>query len=680
MVLVGIDIGGTFTDLVCYAEGAFRTVKVATTPEDFGRGMVEALLCCGVEPGCVDEIFHGTTVATNALIERKGARCGLITTEGFRDLLALRRRNRRRLYGLETAFEPLIPRALRVEVAERSGPEGVVTPVSREEVEAAADRLWAAGAEVVVVGFLHAAAVPENELAAVAALRERWPNRQVIAACEVCEAPSEFERMATAAASAYVTPLMRAYLKGLENRLEEVGCRAQLWVVTSDGGLAPADRGAGAAIRTALSGPAAGVWGAQHLCSAAGYPAFVACDMGGTSFDACLVTGGAPALTRERELDFGLPIAIPTIDIATLGAGGGSVAKVDAWGGLEVGPEGVGADPGPACYGKQTLYATVIDADLVLGRVGENLRLPGGECPLDPEAAFRTVGERIARGLGVSTEAAAAGIVEAVEEKMAECIRLLALEKRAPLDELVLVAYGGAGPLHAAGIAQDLGIEEVLVPYRAGLFSAWGGLLARQREICSDRLDITLDKEGMTDLRAAFKAQMREAEGRLGVDRGATRAYYEIEVGYSGQEAGVVLELERSDADEDTIRRMFEARYGAFGTLLEGYPLCIWSAQTSVVREEDRPVDALLPSGWKGGDGNPSGRREVWFEGSYVACPVYDRDGLKVEARVAGPAVIEEPGATMVVPPNAVVWADGMGTVHISALRNADLGLRIESL
>lgn len=667
MVLVGIDIGGTFTDLVCWADGTFRSVKVATTPEDFSRGFVEALLACGVEPEDVDEIFHGTTVATNALIERKGARCGLVTTQGFRDVLALRRRNRRRPYGLETAFEPLVPRELRLEVAERSGPDGTVTPVVEADVLAAADRLKAAGAGAVVVSFLHATTAPENEVKAAAAIRRHWPGVPVVAASQVCDAPSEFERTATAAASAYVTPLMARYLQALEGRLAAARCRAQLWVVTSDGGLVPAARGAEEAVRTALSGPAAGVWGAQHLCAALGHPAFVACDMGGTSFDACLVTQGAPALTWTRELDFGLPISVPTIDIATLGAGGGSIARVDARGGLEVGPDGVGADPGPACYGKQTLHATVIDADLVLGRVGPVLRLPGGTRPLDVQAARRAVGERVGRGLGLPPEAAAAGIVEAVEEKMAECIRLLALEKRVPLDELVLVAYGGAGPLHAPGIAQELGIEEVLVPYRAGMFSAWGGLLAQEREIRTRRLDAVLDAAGLDALRTALETLRTEVKERLGAGSGgaAPRVLYEVEASYAGQAHGVVLRLDRPDPSAGDVRAAFEARYGAFGTLLEGFPLEIRWARTTGIRQNNRPIASLLSDGPARGDGAPSGERKVWFGGASRLCPVYDRERLGADVRIAGPAVVEEAGATTVVPPDAQAWADASGIVHI---------------
>ncbi|MDA0746479.1 MAG: hydantoinase/oxoprolinase family protein [bacterium] len=663
MVLVGIDIGGTFTDLVCYADGEFHAVKVDTTPADFSQGFVEALQACGVVPGDVDEIFHGTTVATNALIERKGAQCGLITTQGFRDVLALRRRNRRKPYGQEVVFEPLISRAFRLEVSERSGPDGVVTPVVLDEVTAAAEHLWEAGAEVVVVSFLHATRSPENEQAAVQALRNRWPERRVIAASEVCGVASEFERTATAAASAYVTPLMATYLDALESRLEEIECRAMLWVVTSDGGLAPAARSAEAAVRTALSGPAAGVWGAQYLCAASNVASFVACDMGGTSFDACLVSGGVPALTESRELDFGLPVAIPSLDIATLGAGGGSVAKVGARGGLEVGPEGVGADPGPACYGKQSLQATVIDADLILGRVGKELRLPGGVRKLDVVAARRTVAERIARPLKLTPEAAAAGIVEVVEEKMAECIRLLALEKRIPLDELVLVAYGGAGPLHAPGIAQDLGISKILVPYRAGLFSAWGGLLAQAREIRSVRLDVAVDSDGMAQLKTVFETQREEALRRLDVDSKTTRTLYEVEVGYGGQETGIVLELDQPAPAVQTLYDLFESRYRAFGTLMEGYSLRLRKARTTVIQEADRPFERLLPSAWEGGDGIASGERDVWFHGEYLTCPVFNRENLNTKCFMVGPAVIEEAGATTVVPPGVVVRVDTRGTL-----------------
>jgi N-methylhydantoinase A len=669
MVLVGIDIGGTFTDLVCAGNGETRTVKVNSTPADFSEGFCEAVLACGISPERIDAIFHGTTVATNALIERKGARCGLITTDGFRDLLEMRRGNRRKPYGIEKAFVPLVPRDMRAEVEERSGPDGVVVPVDLDAVLTEAEKLWSAGAEVIVVSFLHATVSPENELSAVSEIRSRWPDRHVFSAREICDEPLVFERTATAVASAYVTPLMKRYLDKLVSSLKTESCAAPLRIVTSDGGLVNADDAGTAAIRTALSGPAAGVWGAQRLCAELGYDAFIACDMGGTSFDACLVSGGIPALTRKRELDFGLPIAIPAIDIATLGAGGGSIARLDGGGRLEVGPDGVGASPGPACYGNQRLYASVLDADLVLGRVGCELRLADRERALDEKAARQTIAERIGRGLGVDTEIAAAAILDTVEENMAECIRLLALEKRLPLDDLVLVTYGGAGPLHAAAIAGDLGISELLVPYRAGVFSAWGGLMMDRREVLTKRLDCLLDEDGVEKLRDL--ALQNEFGTPAAVSDQNTRVVHEIEVCYRGQSSGIVVTCDLSELCVSGLRNNFENRYQSSGTLIPGHPLVIRSLQSTLISKPDHLVDGLLPRDWKGGNGEAMGTREVWFEGSFHCTKVFDRDVLVIEAILPGPVIIEEPGSTTVVPPGFDARIDPSGTLHISNVRAA---------
>jgi len=665
MVLVGIDIGGTFTDLVCFVDGQITTVKVPTTPDNYAEGFEAALLSCGVDLGRIDSIIHGTTVATNALIERKGARCGLITTRGFRDSLALRRRDRRKPYGQETAFEPLIPRYLRLEVGERSSPDALIRPVDTEEVEEAAEQLWDSGSEALVVSFLHANSVPENECNAVSIIRKRWPDRFVIQASEISDSPSEFERTATAVASAYVTPLMSSYLKKLTERLDTLSCKASLQVVTSDGGLLSGKEASKVAIRTALSGPAAGVWGAHYLCEKKDVSAFVSCDMGGTSFDACLVAGGAPVLTWERDLDFGLPMSIPAIDMATLGAGSGSIARVDAWGGLTVGPEGVGSDPGPACYGKQSFHPTVMDADLVLGRVDQVLRLPGENRDLQTDFARKAIQERIAQplGIGKDVETASAEIVNTVEEKMAECIRLLSLEKRIPLDKLVMVAYGGAGPLHASGIAGELGIEEILIPYHAGMFSAWGGLLAREQKIFRTLLETSFDELGAKAVGKAIVAHQRQVDQQLG--RSAYSIRYELEFGYSGQSRGLYLPIQSPELDLGNLQEEFERRYQTFGSLLDGQGLSFLSVRTTAIRKDCWNLDEFIPTSWVGGCGKPAAHRTVWFDGAYEECPVYERAQMKVDAEIDGPAIIQEPGSTTVVPPKSKAWADDSGSVHI---------------
>ena len=659
MVLVGVDIGGTFTDLVCWADGNLRSIKVASTPDDYARGFLDALGRLDIPLSSIDEILHGTTVATNALLERKGARCGMVTTKGFRDVLELRQGTRRSPYGLEPRFDPLIPRALRYEIDERTTPGGVERGVDAEAVREISLALRDAEVEAVVVGLLHATSDASNEAHVRDAIAATWPEAVVVCSSSICEAPTEFERFSTAAASAYVAPLIQQYLQNLDRELETVGCGDRLRVVTSDGATVTPDIVINAAVRAVVSGPAAGVSGARHLCGLAGYRSFVTCDMGGTSFDACLVADGVPALTRERTLGFGLPIAVEMLDIATIGAGGGSVVRPNEVGGVDVGPDGLGADPGPACYGKQSHRAAVTDANVVLGRLGDRLRLPEGERLLDVSAADRVIAERVASPLDMDVTQAAAAIVDTIDEMMAKELRTLSLEKRCPLDEAVLVAYGGAGPLHAAGIAADLGIPTVLVPPRAGLFSAWGGLLAERRETQSARVSIPVADACLGDLHALIDQQTQHVKKALGDE--PANFIVEVDVAYQGQASEVALHPPcRFDAESLTSR--FNKRAGLPG--LEDASLEVRGVRTTAIQANDRPIEALLPA-VAGGTGDPSGDRDVRFGDEGVPCPVFDRASLMIDAFVTGPAVVEEAGATTLVPVNATFRADERGLLLV---------------
>jgi N-methylhydantoinase A len=658
VVLVGVDIGGTFTDLVCWVDGNLRSVKVPSTPDDYARGFLDALGRLGLPFSSIDEILHGTTVATNALLERKGARCGMVTTKGFRDVLELRQGTRRSAYGLEPRFDPLIPRALRYEIDEHTTPNGVERGVDPEAVRKIGFLLQDAEVEAVVIGLLHAMSDGSNEASVRDEIEAVWPEAVVICSSSVCDVPTEFERFSTAAASAYVTPMIRRYLQNLERELGAAGCRDTLRIVTSDGGTVTPDVAISAAVRTAVSGPAAGVSGARHLCALAGYTSFVTCDMGGTSFDACLVADGIPTLTRERTLAFGLPIAVEMLDIATIGAGGGSIVRPNEVGGVDVGPDGLGADPGPACYGKQSHRAAVTDADVVLGRLGGRLRLPEGERTLDVGAAERVIAERVATPLGVNVFQAAEAIVDRVDEMMAEELRTLSLEKRCPLDEAVLVAYGGAGPLHAAGIAADLGIRTVLVPPRAGLFSAWGGLLAERRETQSARVTIPLEEAALCDLRALIDQQTETVRMMLGDE---SDLLVEIDVAYQGQAACVALHLP-CRFDVKLLRSQFEKRAGLAG--LEDVPLEVRGVRTTAIKGSVRQIQSLLPI-VAGGTGEPSEHRSVRFGEEDVSCPVFDRASLVVDTAVDGPAIVEEDGATTLVPGNATFRVDERGLLLV---------------
>ena len=649
-MIVGIDIGGTFTDLVCRENGSIRTVKVSSTPADFSQGFSEALdqVSQGTQPAT--EIVHATTVATNALIQRKGARVGLITTRGFRDVLSMRRRDRRSPYGAQTAFVPLVPRELRREVNERSSSDAVIVAVDPDEVIRVAESLWDDGAEALLVAFLHSATCPENESIAKDALDRRWPDRPIFASHALSDVTTEFERFSTGAASAYVAPLVQSYLGGIEERLERPEV---LRVVVSDGGLVPRSEASANPVRTALSGPAAGVWGARAVCESIGKPAFIACDMGGTSFDACLVSDGSPALTRNRTLSFGIPLAVEMLDIATIGAGGGSIVTVSPVGTVQVGPEGVGADPGPACYGRQVHRATVTDADLVLGRIPTELRLPSGTRVLDLDAARKTINERVAQPIGVSVEEAASLVVSTVEEKMSDQIRQMALKSRVDLSGHVLFAYGGAGPLHAAGIADPLGIDEIVVPPNAGLFSAWGGLLTQPRGSVSSVGEFALSDDG---------------NGRLGEILGEHRkrlSEYDSDIAHviDARHVGTTRTFELNLAEDDSCETISDRLTDTFG--LPG-PWVADRVSSTAACQIFRDLTDLLPEkrGSKG-DSDVTTRNIRFGDSDAIECMVYDRETLEYGQTGEGPCVIEEPGATTVVPP-AFDWMVGeLGMLHL---------------
>lgn len=660
MILVGVDIGGTFTDLICWSEGSLLSVKVPSTPDDFARGFMDALDHLGFPLPSIDEILHGTTVATNALVERKGARCGMLTTKGFRDVLELRRATRRSAYGLEPKFDPLIPRALRHEIDERITPSGVEQAVDVESVRDLTRILRDEEVEAIVVGLIHSTADSSNENLVRETVESVWPEAMVVCSSSVCEADTEFERFSTAAASAYVGPMIRRYLENLDTALSSSGCNDRLRVVTSDGGTVSPEVAVSSAVKTAVSGPAAGVSGARHLCSAVGRTSFVTCDMGGTSFDACLVADGVPSLTRKRSLGFGLPIAVEMLDITTIGAGGGSIARPNDAGGVDVGPDGLGADPGPACYGKQTHRAAVTDANVVLGRLGDRLRLPEGARTLDPDAAERVITERIAGPLGIETVEAAEAIVDTIDEMMAEALRTLSVERRCPLDEAVLVAYGGAGPLHAAGIAAELGIPTILVPPRAGLFSAWGGLLAEQRETRSSRVNIPVEDAALKEAHVLIDQQMKWVGTSLGSS--TSSLVVEVEVAYQGQMAGVALHPP-CGFDAGTLTCLFDRRAGLEG--LEGSRLEIRRISTTAIEGSGRgAIEQMLPP-VESGTGEPTEHRILRSRGTEVSCPVFDRDVLSVSSDTAGPALIEEAGATTLVPAEATFRVDDRGILWV---------------
>ena len=481
--LAGVDVGGTFTDLLFMDEtaGDVRLAKVPTTTDNQAFGVLAALERAGVDPASLDLLVHGTTTTTNALLERKLATTGLITTRGFRDVLELGRRTRPKPYGLTGWFEPLIPRELRLEVPERMDAEGrVVTPLDEDAVAAAARELLAAGCESVVIHFLHAWRNPEHERRARRIVAALWPNEYVTAGHEILSEYREYERGTAAAVNACVQPILSRYLSRLVDELAARSYRRDVLVMRGNGGTVSARVAASTAVNTVMSGPASGVMAAAYTAAHAGFENVITYDMGGTSCDVGLIRNGVPAVSSELEVEYAVPIHVPMVDVHTIGAGGGSIAFVNEAGLLQVGPQSAGATPGPICFGRGGERVTITDANLLLGRLNpQTLLSVERPVPLDDIAA--RFDEQLGRPLGLGAEEAAAAVLRIANDRMAGALRMVSLSRGHDPRDFALFAFGGAGPLHAAELARELGIPRVIVPARPGITNALGCMVADLR-------------------------------------------------------------------------------------------------------------------------------------------------------------------------------------------------------
>jgi N-methylhydantoinase A len=655
--VIGVDVGGTFTDVFFLDEASARVevAKVPSTRANQAEGFLDGISRHAPDLGTVGTIVHGTTVATNALLERKGAPTGLITTEGFADVLEMRRRDRPRTWGLWGTYEPVVPRDRRLEVPERTLADGTVrTPVDLAAVKRAAARLLEKGAEAVGIVFINAYANPENERRALAALREAWPNPHVNASFELLPEIREFERTSTTALNAYLQPVVARYLERLERELGRGGFEGQVLIVQSNGGVMTVETAKARPVRTALSGPAAGVIAAAHIAASAGYPDIVTGDVGGTSFDVALIAGGAPSLAAQTSIDFGLVVRTPMIEITTIGAGGGSIAAIDAGGLLQVGPESAGSDPGPVAYGLGSTRPTVTDANLVLGRINAARPIGGKLARLDVAAARRAIEAAIGARLGLSVEAAAEAIVRVADSKMAGAIRLVSIERGHDPRRFMLMPFGGGGALHAGALVDEVGLAGALVPRYPGVTSALGCVIADMRHDFVQTVNRTLDALDPGALGAAIDAFAKDGAAllaRSGVRFTATETALELDMLYVGQTHTVAVPLDRADAASgERIRAAFERRYREiYGRLLDGIAMRVLNLRVAVIGRRPKLDLALLAP--DGGRAEPTGTREVYAAGGWRAASVHDRLALPAGARIDGPALLEQPDTTIYLPP-----------------------------
>lgn len=605
--MVGVDIGGTHTDLIVVDTETrrLRTAKVPTTPGDQAVGLMSGLAALQADPAEIDLLVHGTTVATNAVIERKGARCGLITTAGFRDVLELRRRDRPDTYGLTGGFVPLIERRDRQEVKERIDADGaVLVPLDPEEVRAVAAGLRDAGCEVLVICFLHAYLNPIHEQQAAEAARAVWLNDCIVVSSEILPVVREFERCSTTAVSGYVQPLIGRYLASLGGKLREGGYRRDLLVVQSSGGLASAAVATRFAANTILSGPAAGVTAACAIGREMGIDDLVSCDMGGTSLDVCIIRGGEPGMTQTKAVSFGIPLGIPMLDVDAIGAGGGSLARLDGAGLLQVGPQSAGAVPGPVCFGRGGTVPTVTDANLILGLLdpaGAIGRHDGSG--MDVELARKAVATHVAAPLGVSVEVAAEAIVAIASARMAGHIRRKLLEKGLDPRRFSIMAFGGAGPLHANRILRDVEMAQAIIPFYPGITSAMGCVLGRLKHHFMrtvNRGTEGLDKGALDD---AYAGQIRHGMALLqaeGVPQGDAAILLGGDMCYRGQSNTIPVPFPGTlgALSPAIVRSAFDAAYRErYGQLLDGASPVLVNARVTAESVRQCPRCSTLPPG-----------------------------------------------------------------------------------
>jgi N-methylhydantoinase A len=683
-IRLGVDIGGTFTDVALETAERRFTAKILTTTQAPEAGVLAALRSvtakAGVEPGEVGLIVHGTTLATNALIERKGARTALLTTEGFRDVLEIRHENRFEQYDINIDLPaPLVPRRLRLPVRERIDAQGeVLLPLDESSVARAIEALAAQEVEAVAVGFLHSFTNPDHERRLGAAIARRLPHVAVTLSSDVSPEMREYERFSTACANAYLQPLIGRYLGKLEGELARAGFRCPLLLMTSGGGITTSETAIRFPVRLVESGPAGGAIFAACIARQHGLNQVVSFDMGGTTAKICLIDKAQPQTARAFEVarvyrflkGSGLPLRIPVIEMVEIGAGGGSIARVDTLGRIAVGPDSAGSEPGPVCYGRGGKEPTVTDADLILGRI-DPATFSWGKMPLDVAAAERTLAAAIAAPLKLATEHAALGVSEMVDENMANAARVHAIESGKDLAPRTLIAFGGAAPLHAARVAEKVGIGRVLVPLNAGVGSAVGLLRAapayeivRGRLMRLESFDAASANRLLAEMRAEAEAIVRRAApaAALQEQRSAFMRYRG-----QGHEIAVTLPVrDFTSADRSSIRELFEAAYRRlYSRAIPGVEIEILSWVLSVSAPAEGHLGAAATE--RASEPKPVAQRPIFDPetAEFRDVDIYWRPDLAPGARIGGPAVIAEDETSTVVSPRFDARIDRFGYIEL---------------
>jgi N-methylhydantoinase A len=667
---VAVDIGGTFTDLVAY-DGETRrqfAVKSPSTPSDFIDGVMAALEKAGIRAEEVVSFKHGSTIATNAIIERTGARTGLVTTRGFRDVLSAGRANRPDLFNSNwDPSPPLVPRRHVFEATERIDYEGrVLIALDEDDVRVAARKIRARGLESIAVAYLNSFMNQAHELRTKAILLEELDGVDVCTSSEILPEIREFERTSTVAANAYLMPVIDGYLNRLMGRLSDWGYDGPVFVTHSGGGIISLGRARTVPARICHSGPAGGVIGGLRIGKLAGFDSVITFDMGGTSTDLSLVDKGAPTIASEWRVDWNIPILFPAVDLVAIGAGGGTVAWVDVGGSLRVGPRSAGADPGPACYGRGNTEPAITDAQVYLGRIDPS-RFLGGDFELHPELAAAAI-EQLATKLGLSGPETASGIIRIADASMTSATHLISVERGYDPRDFALACGGGAGGLHAVAIAQELGIPHVVVPPQPGVTSALGimhGDLRHdfQRPVLQQTHQ--LDPEALTLQLTELEAQARQVLDAERVPRERQSVELSLDIRYYGQTPYMNLRVDNADVDAAAIAQIDE-RYREQYQREFGYRLPEEMATIELVNARAAAIGlvetvATVPVAEVGtADEGLRGHRPVFFDayGDFADTPVYDRARLKTGSRFDGPAIVEQADTTLLIPPGVAARVD----------------------
>jgi N-methylhydantoinase A len=685
-IRLGVDIGGTFTDVVLEVAERPYSTKVLTTyaaPENaIIEGMHQVCAKAGIEPGQIGQIIHGTTLATNALIERRGAKTALITTEGFRDVIEMRTESRFEQYDLNLSLpEPLLPRQMRYTVPGRIDATGAeLMPLARAAVVEVVERIAAAGYESVAVGLIHSYLNPAHERLVAEVVAELMPEAMVSLSSEVSPQMREYERFNTVVANAYIKPLMKSYLGRLAQRLADEGTRCDIFLMHSGGGIISIESAAEFPVRLVESGPAGGAVFAANIAARYGLEKVLSFDMGGTTAKICLIKSQTPKTARVFEVartyrfkkGSGMPISIPVIDMVEIGAGGGSLAHVDALRQIRVGPQSAGSEPGPACYGRGGERPAVTDADLVLGKLDPD-NFAGGSIRLDRAAAERALAETLGDPLEMATETAAFGLAEVVDENMANAARVHAVENGEDLADYTMIAFGGAAPLHAGRLCEKLGVERLLVPPGAGVGSAIGFLRAPFSFEANRSVYMKLSDFDPEAIRRLLAELEEEAAGfvRGCAPEAEVLTEYKVYMRYTGQgwEIPVSLSADQAAApDAATFLRLFEEDYvKLFARTVAGLDveITVWSVNATTPPEEV----ARLAEAEAAGPGEASGERQIFDPalGQFRTAQVVDRESLEPGQSVAGPAAITEAETTIIVPASRSALRQPDGCIDLRA-------------